>query len=608
VASLAGSALLAAQEPTPHPAPLIRSVTVSGLEGTGIEPGGLILPLRPGQPLSAESAEAARQVVGRRLGERGFAFATVEVLPDPPLPAPAVDVTIAVQPGPRAVFGPTLIQAEPPLRPADVRARLAYRGGDRFSVGALERTIERLRRLPVVEDVSLDLAPYRAGDSIVQTSVSVRTGPVHAVQADGTISSSRCVTGRVRAARRHLLGVPRVVEVTALGANLFARPFRGFPCTGAGEGEFADPDYLFHVGWREPVAADTWLLLDVEASRETAAQAYIRRGYQLRVGAAHSFAPGVDAVAAVAPERRDHPASGPLFCGVHAICDPAGIASVSRNVRVVPAEVEFTWMGRGAVRPPAPPLPAAATLPMWTAASRLSLAAGDARTDSRAGFARGIAEVAVTRAPGRRFEGAARLRVGALAGADGPLPPNLRLFGGGPLGVRAVQAHRLGPLILTADTAAVAALGCAPVPGGCHGREVDPREVRERPVGGSLLVEAALEGRAWIRQRAQLAAFVDAGTVRSRRRPGTPASRSPATPVLSPGIGILAPTPLGPLRLDLAYDTRPARTLPLLAPGPEGDWLDLGDVVYDPYGFEAPGGGRRLVRRLRVQLLMGNPF
>jgi translocation and assembly module TamA len=590
---------------------MVRSVMVRGLEGTGVDLADAVLPTAVGQPLEIERVESTRHLIGRRLAARGYAFARIEAVYAPPLPAELVDVVFEVDPGPLSVFGPTMVDVEAPLSVSDVRARLAYRGGDRFSLAALEHTVERLRRIPLVDDVAVELAPYRLGDSIVQTQLSVSTGPIQAIQGDGTVSSSQCVTARMRAARRHLFGSPRVLSGTLVGSNLFAGALRAFPCTGAGEGEFADPDYLARVELREPVGADTWLLLDVEASRETAPQAYIRRGFQLRAGAAHMLRPGTDLLIAVAPESLDHPAAGPIFCGVHGACDAQSIADLSRVVRVLPLHLELTHAARGAVRPPRPPDALAAiavALPMWTSVTRLTAATGGTFGATDAAFGRAIGEVILTRAPGRRMETAARLRLGRLAGADEPLPPHLRLFGGGPLGVRAVAANRLGPLVLTTDTVELVELGCPPTAGGCAGVLVDPGRVRERPTGGSLLIETGIEARLWAARWIQVAAFLDAGAVRSGARPGAPAARVPLDPVIAPGLGVLALTPVGPLRVDLAYDPRPIRSMPLLVRGEADGWIDLGDVRYDPYAFDSPPRLREVWRRVRFQILMGNPF
>jgi outer membrane protein assembly factor BamA len=189
-----------------------------------------------------------------------------------------------------------------------------------------------------------------------------------------------------------------------------------------------------------------------------------------------------------------------------------------------------------------------------------------------------------------------------LAGGGAPLPPQLRLFGGGPRGVRGVGVNLLGPRILLArDSAAVACddvASCAPL---------DPDDVYVRGAGGDLLAEASVEARLWATRGVQLAAFVDAGAVRTRGEPGSPlAARTEA--VVTPGVGGLALTPAGPIRLDVAYNPSPVRTYPLLVRGADGGYRLLGLLPYDPFAYDDPDAWTRFRRRLRFQLSMGTPF
>jgi hypothetical protein len=70
--------------------------------------------------------------------------------------------------------------------------------------------------------------------------------------------------------------------------------------------------------------------------------------------------------------------------------------------------------------------------------------------------------------------------------------------------------------------------------------------------------------------------------------------------MVSPGVGLLGATPLGPLRVDVAYDPSAARELPVLRAREDGGWDVVGRASYDPY--------RGLRDRLRLQVGMGLPF
>jgi outer membrane protein assembly factor BamA len=592
----------------------VRSLALRGMEalhGIGRVPSPL--PLRVGEPFSQARLEATERVLRAVLAEAGYAFARIEVEPVAPAAPGPVDVVLSVTPGPVAVFGPTVVQAGPPLRVRDVERRLAYRPGERFRPSALEHTSERLRRLPIVSRVFVDPLPAAGADSVMVTTLGVVARRTTALQGGGAFSTASCLEGNVGWGHRYLFRAPRTFSLSGGAANLLARPLRRFPCTGIGDGEFSELDYSLRADLMEPVGADTWLLLGGLVSRETAQQAYIRRGVQAQIGIGHAFGRDLEATVIYTPERRDLLTAGPLFCGLHGVCDAAAIDALASGATLAPLEVGLVWRPPLARRPPAPPLPGPAWmdpfLPEWLFTVRATAAGAGGPTGSEFQFGRVSLETVAVRGRGRRAELGTRLRLGALIGADEPLPPHARLFGGGPLGVRGVQVNRLGPRILAATPQQVEALGCDAVPGGCQGVEVDPRLVRARPTGGEQLVELSVEGRLWVAPWLQLAAFADWGTVRSGATAGSPAAVAPSEALWSPGVGALALTGFGPLRLDVALNTEGARSYPLLMrTDPQGDQLHLGDVVYDRFRFDEPARLRELWRRLQFQFSMGSPF
>ena len=294
---------------------------------------------------------------------------------------------------------------------------------------------------------------------------------------------------------------------------------------------------------------------------------------------------------------------------MYGACSAAEAAELTDAATLAPLEASLAWTSAGArAAAPGPrvgPEWLRRLQPERAAAARVVLAAAGAATGSNHGFARALLEGSATQFVGSRVELGARGRAAVLLGGDGPLPPQVRLFGGGPAGVRGAAANLLGPrfLLLRADSAAPA---CAAAPGGCEGVEVDPERVRVRATGGDALLEAGVEARAWVAAWAQLAAFLDFGTVRVGAERGAPAAPARSESLLSPGVGARLLRP-APFRVDLALDTSPARRYPLLARSADGSgWVSLGEVVYDPFG--RGGGWTELRRRLRVQLSSGFSF
>ncbi len=124
------------------------------------------------------------------------------------------------------------------------------------------------------------------------------------------------------------------------------------------------------------------------------------------------------------------------------------------------------------------------------------------------------------------------------------IPPEQRFYAGGPNDVRGFERNELGAVVYVVpkgevDTAAI------------EMRDIDPDRVTVAATGGNTLAVGNIELRVpspVFSSRLRLAAFVDAGGVWER------GSGNPAVIRVTPGAGIRLATPLGPARLDVAYN------------------------------------------------------
>jgi translocation and assembly module TamA len=139
--------------------------------------------------------------------------------------------------------------------------------------------------------------------------------------------------------------------------------------------------------------------------------------------------------------------------------------------------------------------------------------------------------------PGRRLTFAGRVRVGTLIplrGGDLESPIVARFFSGGD-DMRGFSAQRLAPMRLEA--------------------KADPRgefDAEPVPVGGNGLFEMSFETRYEIRRGIILAGFVDSGFVTTEHVP-VRARYFTRNLLWAVGTGVRYITPVGPVRLDLAY-------------------------------------------------------
>jgi outer membrane protein assembly factor BamA len=166
------------------------------------------------------------------------------------------------------------------------------------------------------------------------------------------------------------------------------------------------------------------------------------------------------------------------------------------------------------------------------------------------------------------------------------IPPEHRFYAGGPSDVRGFHRNELGPVVYVVSKAEVDRAAGGPI---------DPDSVQVSATGGNTLAVGNVELRIpspVFSSRLRLAAFVDAGGAWQR------GDRDPVIRV-TPGVGIRLTTPLGPARLDVAYNPYRLQAGPLFQ--------------FDTTGALSPVPGQeRFVRdrnsRFTVHFAVGQPF
>jgi outer membrane protein assembly factor BamA len=174
-------------------------------------------------------------------------------------------------------------------------------------------------------------------------------------------------------------------------------------------------------------------------------------------------------------------------------------------------------------------------------------------------FNRVLAELSYYQPLDRRGRSVLAMRVQAgtvlegwsLEGATSFVPPQERLYAGGPNSVRGYNQNLLGPVVYILDSAAVTD---TVIDGRVIKVAADTAPIRQySPTGGNSLVVGNLEWRApapFLSDVVQVATFVDAGLVWNRPRESVTWSDLRVTP----GVGIRVNSPVGPFRMDVAYN------------------------------------------------------
>jgi len=147
--------------------------------------GDLILPeeqlrrlvlSKPGDTFSRRQLTQTAELITFRLGEEGFAFARVDPVPTLSEEGNEVSVTFFVDPGKRAYVRRINFSGTTTTNDDVLRREMRQLEGGYLSNRALERSEQRIRRLPFLEDVSKETLPVAGSDDLVDIEMTVKEG------------------------------------------------------------------------------------------------------------------------------------------------------------------------------------------------------------------------------------------------------------------------------------------------------------------------------------------------------------------------------------------------------------------------------------------------
>jgi len=517
------------------------------------------LALRTGQPYDRDLLLVSADTLIIRLQNLGYPEARVLIeKTDVNREARTADIGLLVQPGAVSVIGGIQVRGTDQIDSSFVSSLLATEPGLTFNRRDLVESQRQLYRSELFRyaTVELDTAHFVPGSGTVPLTIQVQEGPMHRARAAvgyGTLDCFRTGLGWTKrnamgrgqvfdvAAQVSKLGVGRPTHVSALENSIcsalrddsvgssrmnynittsFRRPVFISPSNAVALSLFAERRSEFAVYRREELGGGLTLL------RETESRTPLSFAYRLGYGSTE--------------------ANTVSFCAFFNACTETDINQL-RQKRLV--AILSVLAQRTRVNNPLDPTRGSAFSAEISHSSRLI------GSSSLTQFTRAIGDAAIYRPLGSTVL-ALHLRAGTVVSpfvtvggsAGNFVPPEQRFYAGGPNDVRGYNRNELGPIVyvilesqLRTDT-----VTGAPV--------VRDSLVRNAATGGNSLIVANVELRVpspVFGNQVRLAAFVDAGTVWQRGGEG-----QGGTPVMrfTPGAGIRFLTPLGPARLDVAYN------------------------------------------------------
>lgn len=561
------------------PPTLVERFTVTGLDDVPERERILAnLPLREGEPFDQRFLAATRDSLTRRLRNNGYPAAEILGFTQTDNERRTATVQLDAEPGVRARIGEVVIDVTPrppsandpgapqQISQASVRRLMGVEAGDLYREEQLENAKRTLVLTEAYLGVIVDLdstARIPPGDSSVRVLVSLAEGYTRTFRASGGWGTLDCFRSDLEFRDHNFRRDARRLEVRGRLSKLgIGRPFGG--ASSLCDPDLRDDPYSERLNYYAaatvyeptPVWFDFRPTATLYSERRGEFNAYLR-----------STPVGLVVSAIRQPARRTYllsyqleygrtEAQPAVFCALQNICLEEDRAPLLRDRRLAVASAALTqdWSND-----PAYP-------------SRGGVAHVDVRhasqligSDERLQFSRLTGDVSLYFRLGTTATLATRLRAGTVfapsrSGTSELIPAQERQFAGGNNTVRGYRQNDLGPKVYIArgyDTVRVNG-GEGPItPDDTVYFRVPEGAAPQRsvPTGGSALVVANVELRVrspLLSELLHFTAFTDVGELWT---PGA-AQREDRFDQLkvTPGLGIRIETPVGPVRMDVAYN------------------------------------------------------
>jgi outer membrane protein assembly complex protein YaeT len=560
------------------------------------------LPLQLGDPFNRFLLQASADTIVARLRNGGYPYSDVLRNFDSEAGILRADVELEALPGPRMRLGEVLIEGLAEVDTATVRGLLTVRQGEWFRQDALYQSQRDLYGMGVFRSANVLLVDSLPdGDSTVRVLVQVQEGSQHRVRFGLGYGSVECFRVQTGWAAHDFLGGARVLDLSGRLSKLGG----GTPANTGGLNQLCNPfvstwtldtlNYTIGVTLRQPAFLNRahTAAVGLFTERRSEFQVYTREAVGANVEVTFNARRRVPVTVGYGYSVGRTQAASAIYCSLFRVCTDSAQAFL-KNRRPFGA-VTVTAV-RDRVNNALDPTEGSLVTGTLLHASRA--------VGSRAPyeFNRGELEISQYHPIGRRTVFAWRVRGGTILPQDitlsgqpvGYVPPDQRFYAGGPNSVRGFGRNELGPRVyITTDTTTLDTVATNRA-----GAKVF-RDVRAAPTGGNSAVVLNAELRfpsPIFAQRMRLGLFVDVGQVWERGEELVSVQGVRVTP----GVGLRFATPLGPVRIDAAYNGYPAEQGPLL--------FQTDSIVRIRENYPPVGATKSFWQRLVLQFAVGQAF
>jgi outer membrane protein assembly complex protein YaeT len=556
------------------PVTTLTSYRVDGLEGVRDSAAILrALRLRQGGPFDYSLFLADLDTITQRLRNSGYYRATT--LPERVRDSLTASVTVTVEPGKRMQFGEPAIQVTPlgnrtqQVPDRVVRQVVGISPGTLFSDHAITEAQRSLYQLGIYRHVEVVPRPdslQTQGDSVVSLDVRLSEDLTHALDTEYGLATLDC--GRLRAQYTDLnfLHSARRLELTGQTSKLgYGEPVASARtrdlCTFNGQSPLAEDSafssqlhYYGGISLRQPRLLGTkWVpTLSVYSERRGEFKAYLRTTkVGANLSATRDIAERTQLRIGYSQELGRTVAQDALLCQLFSRCDDASRQDITREATLGVASATLTRLRTDNL-----------VNPTRGSVMRLEFRTSGSRflgTSPSLFFNKGSVEAAYYTPFGFNNVVSLRVRAGLVQNAPGSfIPPQERLYAGGPTSVRGFQQNELGDVVYLARPASVTK-DSSVSPRIYHVVPVDSIDPVDRivPLGGNRLFVANLEYRVPDRfllpKYLQYTFFVDAGDVWTAGNSAATATKADIK--YTPGFGLRLISPIGPVQMNFGYNS-----------------------------------------------------
>ena len=555
------------------------------------------LPLLVGDPFNRALLQASADTIVSRLKNLGYPYADILRNYDVDVAALRAVATLEALPGGRMRVGQVLITGVEKVDTGTIRRMISVKESDWFRQDQLYLTQRDLYGLGMFRSVNVVLADTTPppGDS-VRVAVRVAEAPRHRIRVGAGYASLDCFRVQGGWTAYDFFGGARSLDLTGQLSKIgvgyptdanFKRNVCGFL---RDDDQSDTANYNATVTLRQPafLSPRHTASFAVFAERRSEFKAYTRQAVGANVAVTFNARRDVPVTVGYGYSVGRTAADPAVYCQRFLLCNESDQAFLA-NRRPFGA---ITISGvRARVNSVLDPSAGSVTQLTLVHASRYVL------SDTLYEFNRGELEISKYYPLSRRSVLAWRIRGGTILPQRLSLlgqsvkfvPPDQRFYAGGPNSVRGFARNELGPRVYVSDSLAV------------NGTDSTYKRIQASPTGGNTVFTANLELRVpspIFPERVRLGLFVDVGQVWERGDTGTTVSGLRVTP----GLGLRFITPLGPVRLDAAYNGYPQEPGTLY-------FLNKADNSITATGKTVrPGLPSGLWRRVVVQFAVGQAF